>query len=425
MLGGLELGTNASMYIWNASHGYLQASEADIKEKARRDQHQIDFENFVRRPGTDVSAYRYAGLLGYLVRPYQSATINTDSRGFRLNGAMDAAVLDSDPIQIWMFGSSALFGLGQRDEETVAAVLETLLNTDNPDRSFQVRNFGVAGFTSIQDRLNLNFQLLYDTPDLVITFNGINDHYLAWQFDDVEHAVLWPGVNAGLTLEYYWQFHENRRIVDWRRVKDLVRWPLPNTAEFIDRVEWQVKRYLWSRSDVGAWKAQYRERRDAHTELVRESLAAVMRALSNNAEQMVATARMVGANTILVQQPFLLSSAKTPVNQEIAELQTQRAKFFALPDQEIEPIVTLDPVETTRSRYWDQSIFVAAYAEQNRALGEIAQRLGAGYVDMQNSVDQSGELQVFVSLMHFTAGRRAIHCRTPAPGSRAPTRARF
>ena len=136
MLGGLELGTNSSMYIWNASHGYLQDSEADIKEKARRDQHQIDFENFVRRPGTDVSAYRYAGLLGYLVRPYQSATINTDSRGFRLNGAMDAAVLDSDPIQIWMFGSSALFGLGQRDEETVAAVLETLLNTDNPDRSF-------------------------------------------------------------------------------------------------------------------------------------------------------------------------------------------------------------------------------------------------------------------------------------------------
>ncbi len=88
--------------------------------------------------------------------------------------------VSGDPVSVWFFGASALFGDGQRDDHTIPSEFARLAEADGIP--VEVRNFGRPG-TAMWQELEL-FQQLISTgqkPDLVVFYDGFND--LAWQMN--------------------------------------------------------------------------------------------------------------------------------------------------------------------------------------------------------------------------------------------------
>ena len=80
----------------------------------------------------------------------------------------------TDLPEIWLLGGSAAFGVGQRDDHTIAS--ELARQSERDGQPVRVRNLAVPGFTAYQEALLLE-QLLAvrPPPDLVIMYDGMND----------------------------------------------------------------------------------------------------------------------------------------------------------------------------------------------------------------------------------------------------------
>lgn len=80
------------------------------------------------------------------------------------------------PIRVWMFGGSTLFGLGQRDEHTIASDLARLAWQDGIP--LEVSNWGVPADTSWLESRRLELALVEGRPrpDLVVFYDGANDY---------------------------------------------------------------------------------------------------------------------------------------------------------------------------------------------------------------------------------------------------------
>lgn len=80
-----------------------------------------------------------------------------------------------DPdLEVWFFGGSSMYGIGQRDDHTIPSVVARLAAADGI--RLEVVNFGVAGYVRWQEA-GLFHRLLRDRPrpDLVVFYDGIND----------------------------------------------------------------------------------------------------------------------------------------------------------------------------------------------------------------------------------------------------------
>lgn len=76
---------------------------------------------------------------------------------------------------VWFIGGSAAFGVGQRDEFTIAS--ELVRRADRAGVSLTVRNFSVMGLTVVQEAEKIEARLRAGekAPDLVVFYNGYND----------------------------------------------------------------------------------------------------------------------------------------------------------------------------------------------------------------------------------------------------------
>ncbi len=84
------------------------------------------------------------------------------------------------PIQVAVFGGSAVWGYGSRDAHTLPSELATSLAELGVEA--EVTNFGQLGYVSGQDRLALDEELCAGrTPDVAVFFNGYNDLMSALQ----------------------------------------------------------------------------------------------------------------------------------------------------------------------------------------------------------------------------------------------------
>lgn len=80
-----------------------------------------------------------------------------------------------DALQVWMFGGSAVWGVGAPDSETVPSHLATLLNGELGINA-NVRNLGRRGYVSTQEVIYLMRELQAGRrPDIVVFYNGVND----------------------------------------------------------------------------------------------------------------------------------------------------------------------------------------------------------------------------------------------------------
>jgi hypothetical protein len=396
----VEGSTWSFLAVWDAR--IQSRGTSDVSEKIptihSSPQVAIDAKAFNARQG-GFSPYRYGGVLGYAVRPFNSATLNTDDQGLRARSA-DLPIPSGKVITIWMLGSSALFGLHLADDETIPAVIERSLNIKYDEATFVVRNFGTDGYSSTQDLIQFKYQLLSDPPDLVITYNGLNDHWYALTFDSPRKVILWPGRN-GEIMDFFWDFHEKNQLINTSAVGKTILGPFPNTVEFFSRASRKMT-YLGLRSNLDEWKDDYMADHRIALEKAQVNVPLATKSFLQNSEYIALMAAAEGAKVILVQQPILLRSKKIPVTNEAVEIRALRANFFSVNDQEILDMTEFDSWETTRLYNWDEEYFVSTYSSQNDALAEIARQVGAGFIDAQKIVDRSGDLHVFTSLMHYT-----------------------
>jgi hypothetical protein len=78
-------------------------------------------------------------------------------------------------VDVWLIGGSTVFGLGQRDEHTIASELVRI--GDRAGLAVRVRNLGLPGWTVRQSALDLERRLAAADapPDLVVSLDGFND----------------------------------------------------------------------------------------------------------------------------------------------------------------------------------------------------------------------------------------------------------
>ena len=116
--------------------------------------------------------------LTWISKPVQGQFVNIDpDMGRRTWNPPD---LSSEPITVFVFGGSAAWGYGARDDHTIASRLSQLLNAPNP--RFQVFNYGEPAYTFTQGVLYLITKLRQGLrPDYVIFYDGFNDVYGAYQ----------------------------------------------------------------------------------------------------------------------------------------------------------------------------------------------------------------------------------------------------
>src|SRR5262245_1113632 len=148
-------------------------AEQDQKTRYTSDEISADLRRHADMPG---SPYRYESYIVYRNRPFRSKHVNIDENGMRLNGAPP---VENPELKIWMFGSSPVFGATSGDGETIPAAIERQLAKSG--RRAAVSNFGVVGYTSWQETLDILLRLgERPKPDVVILFTGDNDFQLAW-----------------------------------------------------------------------------------------------------------------------------------------------------------------------------------------------------------------------------------------------------
>ena len=95
--------------------------------------------------------------------------------------ASTTTAVPGDPVDVWFFGGSAMYGFGQRDDHTIPSELVRLAAADGI--ALEAHNFGTPAYVNWQG-VELFARLLteQEPPDLVVFYDGYND--LSMQFVD-------------------------------------------------------------------------------------------------------------------------------------------------------------------------------------------------------------------------------------------------
>lgn len=115
----------------------------------------------------------YTSYVGNSLRDYVGRHVNIADRERR--SYRPAAGLGADPVEVWFFGGSTMFGFSaQRDVHTIPSEVVRLAEADGV--AVEAHNFGAPGYVNMQETA-LFGQLLAagGRPDLVVFYDGIND----------------------------------------------------------------------------------------------------------------------------------------------------------------------------------------------------------------------------------------------------------
>jgi len=129
------------------------------------------------------SVYQYDPILGYRYRPFgvESRTLKICAAGFIDNYGCSSKTPDlfhkpRGTFRIFVVGDSTLAGSGASGNAfTITADLERMLNQRSGTTRYQVINFGVGAYTSVQELMLFENDIVRYHPDLVIFYNGTSD----------------------------------------------------------------------------------------------------------------------------------------------------------------------------------------------------------------------------------------------------------
>lgn len=81
---------------------------------------------------------------------------------------------DVEPLRVWIYGGSTTFGIGQRNERTIASNLSRIAWEHGIP--LEVHNRGVNGDTHFDELVRLSWEVTDTTPpDMVVFYDGVND----------------------------------------------------------------------------------------------------------------------------------------------------------------------------------------------------------------------------------------------------------
>jgi lysophospholipase L1-like esterase len=123
--------------------------------------------------------YEWHPYVYWRAMPYRGTYVNIDEKGIRRTwNSLSSSV--PGQLRIWMFGGSTLWGLGSRDEFTIASQVSKRLSTLGIHA--WVTNFGESGYVSTQEVIALMLELQKgNVPDIVVFYDGVNDAWAAFQ----------------------------------------------------------------------------------------------------------------------------------------------------------------------------------------------------------------------------------------------------
>lgn len=128
-----------------------------------------------------------------LYRPKPGAVGTAGGDEFRINslGMRDKEYAVEKPpgvTRIAILGDSFTFGNGVPEEATFAKVLEASLNASRDGTTYEVMNFGVKGYDTVQELATLREVALPLEPDLIVVAYYLNDVGNPERFGETPHA---------------------------------------------------------------------------------------------------------------------------------------------------------------------------------------------------------------------------------------------
>jgi hypothetical protein len=149
--------------------GYDDADAPALADAEWLPEASVEFTEAVTEGGT------YVPFVGFAMQDHVGRYVNVTDRERR---SYEAQVTTGEPLDVWFFGGSTMFGFSaQRDLHTIPSEVVRLAEDDG----IQIRahNFGGPGMVNFQETI-LFAQLLLATepPDLVVFYDGINDRSL-------------------------------------------------------------------------------------------------------------------------------------------------------------------------------------------------------------------------------------------------------
>jgi hypothetical protein len=201
-----------------------------------------------------------------IVEQFKGTSFSTNAWGMRDRDRLLAKPAGTKRIAV--LGPSYVMGTGVGDDETFTKVLEGLLNEGRSDPSgFEVLNFGVAGYSFLQELAILEDRVLDFAPDVVVltaSAPSVNDRVLVGHLMTVlesgveipypglvailERVGIRPSEDRGVPLPFellrsaaervgiearlpYWEIQRRVQMA----LPDIYRWSLIHSAEVIRR----------------------------------------------------------------------------------------------------------------------------------------------------------------------------------------------
>ena len=213
---------------------------------------------------------------------------------------------------------------------------EMFLEEYNKDINFNVHNFGVVGYSSIQELLNIRFNILSDfkKPDILIVMNGVNDYHHAFLSKENNfEGLLRTGLGTDKVLNYYWEFHNDKKLINTQNILKVFEAVFSNTITLSEKIR---KYYLLKEAneDVDKFINEYLKKKQATFELVNNNLEKNNKYYLGNMKLIADFAKSHDIKVLFILQPILYEAEKIKylVEQEITEYIHTQTGYFALED---------------------------------------------------------------------------------------------
>lgn len=186
----------------------------------------------------DSGAVQVGGRIGWIPRDGTSRFIHT--RG----NARRTLTVPHPQVTVFLFGGSTTFGVGQRDEHTIAS--ELVRQASARGLPIRVVNRGVSGFVNWQETGWLRSLVESGkVPDVAVFFDGGNDGALAW--DRIQHGYVDPEERMTMAVS------DEERAARESHARE-IGWTPPRNPErlWVDLVATQYRAGVLEARDLGA-----------------------------------------------------------------------------------------------------------------------------------------------------------------------------
>ncbi|MFK7818259.1 MAG: hypothetical protein AB8G99_06055 [Planctomycetaceae bacterium] len=114
--------------------------------------------------------------VGFRGKPYAGELVNVNEQGLRVTpNEVSDGTREAEPLEVFTFGGSTMWGEGSAENETIATYLQTKLAA-KLNRDVRATNHGQRAWVATQSLVQLMLELRDGrVPDVVVFYDGYND----------------------------------------------------------------------------------------------------------------------------------------------------------------------------------------------------------------------------------------------------------